>query len=249
MSLRKHIPDAVTSMNLLSGCMGVIAALSGYPGQAFLLMLAGAVFDFFDGMTARLLGAHSAIGKELDSLADVVSFGVLPSVSLYEIMRLGGEPLWLSLIPLVLAVFSALRLASFNIDERQVDGFIGLPTPAAAMICGSIVYLAVNEPSGFLARWCAGPVFVPVLSIVLSALLVSGIPMFSMKIHKGAEKDIPLMIRRTGFLTMAAIIAVVVAVMKLNWAALVLLMFVAYILMNLVLALVPSSGASSRGTA
>lgn len=234
-------------MNLLCGCMGVIAALSGYPDQAFIFMLAGAVFDFLDGFAARMLGAHSGIGKELDSLADVVSFGVLPSMLLYEIMHMGGAPLWLSLIPLVLAVFSALRLASFNVDERQVDGFLGLPTPAAAMICGSIVYIAVREPSCFLARWCTGPAFVPVLAVVLSALLVSEVPMFSMKIHKGAEKDPGLMIRRTGFLTIAVIIAVTVVVMRLNWAALVLLVFVVYILMNLVLAVVPTGGGSSRG--
>ena len=209
-------------------------------------MIAGAVFDFLDGMTARLLGAHSGIGKELDSLADVVSFGVLPSIMLFAVMRIGGAPLWLSLVPLVLAVFSALRLASFNVDDRQVDGFLGLPTPAAAMICGSIVYIAVREPSGFLARWCAGPVFVPVLAICLSALLVSGIPMFSMKIHKGAKKDVALFIRRTGFLTIAVILAVIVAVMKLNWAAFVLLSFMVYVLMNLVLALVPTGGASSQ---
>ena len=135
MSIRKHIPDTITSMNLLCGVMGVIFTLKGRPDIGFLLMIGGAVFDFFDGLAARLLKASSGIGKELDSLADMVSFGVLPSLMLFG---LGGSSVpVLKYLPLILAVFSALRLAKFNLDERQHEGFIGLPTPAAALIIGS----------------------------------------------------------------------------------------------------------------
>ena len=170
-------------MNLLSGSIGVILCLGGNVRTAFLLMLAAAVFDFFDGLAARMLGAYSDIGKELDSLADMVSFGVLPSVMLHETMVLCGTAGWISFLPLVLAVFSALRLAKFNIDERQHDSFIGLATPAAAMICGSLAYY-VSLSDNWLTALCAVPATLPVLAFVLSLLLVSEIPMFSMKFGK-----------------------------------------------------------------
>ena len=133
MNIIRHIPNTITSMNLLCGVLGVIASLNGRLELGFELMILAAVFDFCDGLAARLLKAYSEIGKELDSLADDVSFGVLPAVMLYQIS--GTDILILKYLPLVLAAFSALRLAKFNLDERQHDSFIGLPTPAAAMIC------------------------------------------------------------------------------------------------------------------
>ena len=122
-------------MNLLSGAMGVIFTLEGRLDIAFPLMLAGAVFDFCDGLAARLLGAYSPMGKELDSLSDMVSFGLLPSLMLYETLRLSGCHCALAYVTLILAVLSGLRLAKFNIDERQGTDFIGLATPSSAMIC------------------------------------------------------------------------------------------------------------------
>ena len=123
MNIRKHIPDSITSMNLLCGVVGVILTLGGRPDLGFLMMILGAVFDFFDGFAARMLKASSGIGKELDSLADMVSFGVLPSVLLY--VSGGTNILFLKYFPIILAAFSALRLAKFNLDERQHSSFLG----------------------------------------------------------------------------------------------------------------------------
>lgn len=236
MSIRKHIPDTITSMNLLCGVMGVIFTLKGRPDIGFLLMIGGAVFDFFDGLAARLLKASSGIGKELDSLADIVSFGVLPSVMLFG---LGGSSVTvLKYIPLVLAVFSALRLAKFNLDERQHEGFIGLPTPAAAMICGSLAYYVNNVPGSCLASWCNGPVFVPVLAIVLCALLVCELPMFSMKFGGGNKAGRTDNIKRLIFIAVAIISVIAVAVTGTNWSVAVFAAFIGYIVINLVFALI-----------
>ena len=134
MTLRKYIPDLITSMNLVCGLLGVVFTLKSRLDIAFACMLAAAVFDFLDGLAARALDAYSDLGKELDSLCDLVSFGVLPALMLCFLMqtyRFDGS--WICWLPLLLAVFSALRLAKFNVDPRQTDGFLGLPTPAAAL--------------------------------------------------------------------------------------------------------------------
>ena len=138
-------------MNLLAGTLGVIFTLDGRIDIAFPLMLAAAGFDFCDGFAARLLNAYSNIGKELDSLADMVSFGVLPAIMLYKIMCICGTWHIAIYIPLILAAFSALRLAKFNLDERQHGSFIGLPTPAAAMICGSLAYYVERSPESWIS--------------------------------------------------------------------------------------------------
>ena len=137
MRIVKHIPNTITSTNLLCGVLGVICTLKGSLDTAFILMLAAAVCDFCDGLAARLLKAYSELGKQLDSLADMVSFGVLPSLMMYSLMVQAQGDSWICYVPLLIAVFSALRLAKFNIDERQSDSFIGLATPACAIICGS----------------------------------------------------------------------------------------------------------------
>ena len=232
MSIRKHIPNTITSMNLLCGAIGVIVALAGRPDQAFLLMIAAACFDFCDGFAARLLGAYSEIGKELDSLADDVSFGVLPAIMLYKTMQDGGCNFWLSLIPLVLAAFSALRLAKFNLDERQHDSFLGLPTPASAMICGSFACYVFCRPESVLAAaavWIA-----PCLAIVLSALLVSEIPMFSFKMGKGIAPDPVARMERISLVSIAAIAAVLTVFTGQHWSLVPLAVFTAYIVISLV---------------
>lgn len=232
MGLKKHIPNAITSMNLLSGVFGVIVTLQGRVDQAFLLMLAAAVFDFCDGFAARLLHAYSPVGKELDSLADVVSFGVLPALVLHRLMAYQVRG-WITFLPLVLAVFSALRLAKFNVDERQHATFLGLPTPSAAMICGSLAYYVWNEPFTVLAQACGTVWFIPLIAAVLSALLVCEVPMFSLK----PAKDDPVAgFKRTAFFSIVAIIAVMTVVLRFNWSMAVLMTFVAYVAMNLVFA-------------
>lgn len=230
----KNIPNTITSLNLLSGIAGILCAFSGRLDVSFLLMLAAAVFDFFDGFAARALGAYSPMGKELDSLADSVSFGLLPSLMLHRLMIvLSGETSVWCYIPLSIALFSVLRLAKFNVDERQSENFIGLATPASAMICGSLTYYLLHQTDSYMVAWAQGHVFIPVLSIVLSVLMVSEIPMFSMKFKKGISKDSPLYRQRISFAGTVVVAAVLVMTLGLNWSMIVLLSFVAYIVMNL----------------
>ena len=238
--MRKYIPDAITSMNLLCGILGVILALKGAVAPAFILMILAAVFDFLDGLAARLLNACSGLGKELDSLADLVSFGVLPSVMLFETMFKSTRS-WFIFIPLLIAIMSAFRLAKFNLDTRQGESFLGLPTRASAMICGYLAYFAAVHPSSLLAQWCSGPVLIPALAVILSILLVSEIPMFSMKFHSHGKEDYSTGIRRTAFLCITACIAITITVMRLNWSLAVLTTFIVYILMNLAFAVIPST--------
>jgi len=239
MKITKYIPNTITSMNLLSGLIGVIATFSGRLDLAFLLMLAAAVFDFCDGLAARALHAYSDIGKELDSLSDMVSFGVLPALMMHKLMTF-QQTGWVTFIPLVLAVFSGLRLAKFNVDERQHHSFIGLPTPSSAIICGSLCSFIYSEQFSAVSGWAASPYIIPAISIVLSLLLVSEIPMFSMKKASG-EKDTVLSFKRTAFLTIVVLIAVAVLVAGLHWTLIPLMSFVAYIVMNLLFMLSPST--------
>lgn len=234
MTLKKYIPNTITSLNALCGTVGVVFALQGRPDLAFVLMLAAAVFDFCDGLSARLLNAYSPMGKELDSLSDMVSFGVLPSVMLIGTMQLRGSESWTEVIPVFLAVMSALRLAKFNVDERQSTDFLGVATPTSAIICGSLCYFVTVCPGSLLGTWAGTPWFLPALSVVLGLLLVSEIPMFGMKIAKGHKL---LDAKRIVFLCLAVASIVFVAVAGYNWSLAVLLIFCWYILENLFLRL------------
>ena len=230
MGITRHIPNAITSMNLLSGCFATILALNGNFKTAFLCIIAGAVCDFCDGLAARALKAYSPMGKELDSLADMVTFGVAPAMIMY---RFQAEANFLVYLPLLIAVFSGLRLAKFNIDTRQTENFIGLATPSCALICGSLVYASQVYPqmADFLTAYAY---IVPMVSLVMCYLLVCEIPMFSFKFKslKWADnKD------RFSFLAMAAVLAIATLVLGLNWSILVLGIFTAYILVNVATAI------------
>ena len=233
MALYKHIPNTITSMNLLSGIMGVIFALEGHLEWALPMMVLAAVFDFCDGLAARLLDAHSPIGGELDSLADLVSFGVLPSLMLYKVMP-ADAPVVVRFLPLFVAVMSAVRLAKFNVDDRQTLDFLGLPTPSCAMVCGSLAYFlhaGGGVPSG------AGPWLVAAVAVILGLLLVSEIPMFGMKIKKGHKL---LDTKRIAFLILAVASVLAVVLLKQPWSLAVLAVFSVYIIENLVVALINS---------
>ncbi len=232
MILKKYLPDLLTAMNLLCGLVAVIFVFRGRSDIAFLLMLLAAVFDFSDGFAARVLKSYSAFGKELDSLSDLVSFGVLPSLMLYFRMDQGSlHGSLLCCVPVLIAVFSALRLAKFNIDERQHSSFIGLPTPAAAMIAGGLCHFVQLNPASALAAWTTGPVLIPVLSLCLCALSVSGIPMFSMKFSRGDSPS--LKGKRIVFMVLAALILLTCLLFSLTWSLAVALVFVCYVLMNI----------------
>ena len=231
MGIRKHIPNSITSMNLLAGCMGVIFTLEGRPDTAFIMMLVAAVADFCDGLAARLLHAYSPMGKELDSLADVVSFGVLPSMMLSQCM--GTSEIW-RYLPLFLAVMSALRLAKFNIDPDQSENFKGMPTPASAMIAGSLAYFVTVTPGSWLAGLAGTNWFMPLVALALGLLTVSRVPMFGMKIAKGKKL---LDAKRIVFLCLAILIVACTAVFGLDWSAAVLMIFLSYLIENLILSI------------
>ena len=231
MSLTKYIPNTITSTSVLCGTVGVVFALQGRPDYAFILMLIAAVCDFCDGLAARMLNAYSPMGKELDSLADMVSFGVLPTAILIGTMQKMGVDSWTEVIPVFLAVMSALRLAKFNVDERQGSDFIGIATPTAALISGSLCYFVAKHPDSILGTWAGTQWFLPALAVVLGLLLVSEIPMFGMKIAKGHKL---LDAKRIVFLCLAVAAILFVVIAKLNWSLAVLLIFCLYILVNLV---------------
>lgn len=232
MSLTKHIPNTITSLNLLCGILGVVFAVQGRMDVAFPLMLLGMVFDFCDGLAARLLGAYSPIGKELDSLADMVSFGVLPAVMLCFTMQAQGCQGWICWTPLVLALLSAIRLAKFNVDTRQSHDFLGVPTPTSALICGSLAFFIHTAPASFLGCWAGSCWFLPLLALVLGLLLVSEIPMFGMKVEKGRRL---LDAKRIVFLSMAAAALLFTLFAGFNWSLGLLSIFVLYLVENLVL--------------
>ena len=181
--MKKHIPNMITCLNLISGCIATYFAFQSDYSMALLFIVIGAVFDFFDGMTARLLHVSSPIGKELDSLADDITFGFAPSAIVFSFLC--SFHIHLPFIPFlafIMAAFSALRLAKFNLDERQALGFIGLPTPANALFWGSLIcsldWQRWFEPYLLPAFWLY---VVLVLIPISSYLLVSEIPMFALK--------------------------------------------------------------------
>ena len=171
----RHIPNALTSGNLLCGCAGIICSFSNPEIPTEWFVWTACVFYFFDGFAARILKVSSPIGKELDSLADMVSFGVLPGIVMKNLLTAAGLGAW-SWMGLLLIVFAALRLAKFNIDTRQSDSFIGVPTPAHALfICGIPSLMAA-----FPANWFGAPTLV-VITLLFSWLMVSEIPLFALK--------------------------------------------------------------------
>jgi len=238
MSIRRHIPNTITSMNLFAGSVAVIFALKGWSTWAVFLIMAAAIFDFLDGFAARLLKAYSPIGKELDSLADMISFGLAPSLLLYyrysqslsvyisgDISSISFE--LLTFIPLIIAVFSGLRLAKFNVDIRQSENFIGLPTPANALIISMLIYFTTfNQTLDPILNtvW-----FIPVLSFILSMLLVCEMPMFSMKFK---STDWRKNKSRYIFLSICSVIIIINALLGLDWSLSILIIFILYIITN-----------------
>ena len=191
----------ITCLNLISGCVACVMAFNNDYFRAFVLIILAAIFDFLDGFAARALKAYSNIGKELDSLADVISFGVAPGMIIYRFLHnsfLHQHPdsswIYVSYLAFLIPAFSALRLAKFNIDDRQTNAFIGLPTPADALFWGSSILL-LSEYDKYLLY------IIPCIIagiFLFSALMVSEIPMFSLKFKnygwKGNETRYILML-------------------------------------------------------
>lgn len=178
MSIKKHIPNTITCCNLISGCIATHWAFCGNYEMALLFIIIGAVFDFFDGMSARLLGVSSPIGKELDSLADDITFGFAPSAIIFSYLcTFHIHLLFVPFLAFVMAAFSALRLAKFNLDERQALGFIGLPTPANALFWGALIVGAGD----WISTLPYAPYLILLGTFISCYLLIAEIPMFALK--------------------------------------------------------------------
>jgi CDP-diacylglycerol--serine O-phosphatidyltransferase len=194
--IKKHIPNFITSLNVLCGSLAVVFAMNGELTTAVLLIMLAAVFDFLDGMSARLLKAYSPIGKELDSLADMISFGLAPGLLIYKLLEISlfrnyflpdlqRELTHTQLLVLgsafLIPIFSALRLAKFNVDERQTSSFIGLPTPANALFISSLALIQEHGTLPAIDGFLLGTPALLCITVLFSYLLVAELPMFSLK--------------------------------------------------------------------
>jgi CDP-diacylglycerol--serine O-phosphatidyltransferase len=198
MSIKKHIPNAITCLNVFSGCVAVYLAFRGeYQGVLIAILLA-AVFDFMDGLAARMLKAYSPMGKELDSLADVISFGLAPGALVFSLLTHAGMGNYVPFVGFVIPVFSALRLAKFNVDERQTTSFIGLPTPANAIFWVGMAFsyteFLESQPWVLIGG-----------AMVFSYLLLAALPMFSLKFKNLSWKD-----NQSQYLFLAGCVAILV---------------------------------------
>ena len=189
--ITRNIPNSITCCNLISGCIAIAFAYEGKQEWALAFIIIGAVFDFFDGMVARLLHVSSPIGKELDSLADDITFGAAPAMMVFTFLHQLPYPDWLDgareylpYVAFLIAAFSALRLAKFNLDERQATSFIGLPTPANALFWGSLI---VGGGTRLIHITYALPV-VLVLIALSCWMLVAEIPLFALKFKQWGWK-------------------------------------------------------------
>ena len=183
--MKKRIPNALTCANLLSGCIGIVFAFKGELTITAYAVLISGIFDFFDGFSARLLNVKSEIGKELDSLADVVSFGFLPGVVMFQLLSQSNitSP-YLPYTAFLITIFSALRLAKFNLDTRQTEDFIGLNTPMNTLFIVSLPFIQRDYPEIINST-----LFLIGITILMSWLLVSEIKIYSLKFGTSNWKD------------------------------------------------------------
>lgn len=236
----KHIPNSITCLNLLSGCTASLMAMEGHLVNAAFLILLAAVFDFFDGLAARTLKAYSPMGKELDSLADMVSFGFTPGVIALAYLKnailgsasanfvpaeLSYSQIALLLSAFIIPIFSALRLAKFNVDTRQTSSFIGVPTPANAMFWASLPIVLHYGNYPLIEKWLSNEFILIGTILITSYLLVTEVPMFALKIKSLAWKENKI---RYLFLITLLIIAIL-----LKWLVVPLILFV-YIFFSIV---------------
>ena len=182
--MKRHLPNAVTCLNLLCGCLALTNIFAGRLEMGAWFVAAAAAADFADGLLARALRVSSAIGKDLDSLADMVSFGVVPGAIFFQLltrgMGSGSLPEWVPYIGFLVSIFSALRLAKFNNDTRQTTSFIGLPTPACTLVVAALPLILAYDQFG-LAPIILHPALLLGLTVLLSGLLVAELPLFALK--------------------------------------------------------------------
>ena len=213
--MKKNIPNILTCLNLVCGCIGIFFTLENRSFPAAYFIWAAGVFDFFDGFVARLLKVSSPIGKELDSLADMVSFGVLPAVVMYTLIKNTTSIEWLPFVAILIAVFSAVRLAIFNIDETQTDSFRGLPTPANALFISGI---ALFSQEAF--PWLFETQVLLAITLAFSFLLVAPINLFALKFKNFSWKENKM---RFTFILISVLL---LAILKINAIPLIILFYV-----------------------
>ncbi len=241
----RHLPNTITCLNLFCGCLSVVASFNGQLATAAYFIFAAAVFDFFDGFVARWLKAYSEIGKELDSLADMVSFGLAPASIMFAMLlrAVAAKGIatdmyacgwFIAISAFLIAVFSALRLAKFNIDTRQSDSFIGLPTPANALFICSLVFTA--QGNGYFAALTGNLFFLLAIIVVFSYLLVAELPLFSLKFKSFDWKNNKI---RYIFIGLSAIILI-----ALQWTGLSIIILV-YIILSVLVRILCNNKSSS----
>jgi CDP-diacylglycerol--serine O-phosphatidyltransferase len=237
----KRIPNFITSLNLGSGFLAIIFAGNGDLLTASWLILAAMVFDFLDGFSARLLNAYSDMGKELDSLADIVSFGVAPALIIFHLLNeslsksipltFSSEVLKFTILLLVSAIMpicAALRLAVFNIDKTQSTTFKGLPTPANAIAVISVVLAANYSESYIFSSLSGSPLFLVSLTVILSLLMISRIPLLSLKISNLEFKG------NEGRYILAGLLLISFVVLGINAALLIIPLYIIASLLSLI---------------
>ncbi|MDG1718362.1 MAG: CDP-diacylglycerol--serine O-phosphatidyltransferase [Flavobacteriales bacterium] len=184
-SIKRNIPNLITLGNLFCGLVAIVSSLNNNLYFAGTFIFFGAILDFFDGLSARLLKVSSEIGKHLDSMADMVTFGVAPGMIMFQMIKLSNidENAYIAYIGFIITIFSAIRLAKFNIDTKQTSSFIGLPTPAAAIFIASLPIISKHN----ITIQFNDSTFLIVTSIILSLLLLAKLSLFSLKIKKGED--------------------------------------------------------------
>ncbi len=231
MKIKQHIPNTITCCNLLCGCLAIVKAFDGDLVMSAYLVGLAAIFDFFDGFAARLLRVVSPIGKDLDSLADMVTFGVVPGVMMYKLLGMGIEnynlgnnqiPLSVSLMAFMITIFSAVRLAIFNNDTRQTSSFIGVPTPAVAIFICSIPLILQNDSYN---QFIIHPFFLGLTTIIFSFLLVSELPLFALKFKSFGWKG-----NRTKFIFLGISVLLLILIKFMGIPIIIIL----YIIMSLI---------------
>lgn len=187
--MKQHFPNLLTLCNALCGCVGISLIAEGQIVVACFLVFVALFFDFFDGFVARMLNVQSEIGKQLDSLADAITFGVLPAFIAQSLWTKTKSSDFSMYFPFLLALFSILRLAKFNIDERQTDSFIGVPTPANAMLWASFPLILHYQHSAFAEKILTNSHFLIILILLMSFLLVSELRLFALKFKDFSWKN------------------------------------------------------------
>lgn len=215
MNFKKHIPNFLTCCNLVCGCFGIVFCLEERSIPAAYFVWAAGIFDFFDGFVARLLKVNSPIGKELDSLADMVSFGLLPALVMYKMLAPVTSIAWLPYLAFLIAVAAALRLAIFNIDETQSDSFKGLNTPSNTLFITSLPLL-----TGLAASWVNQGWVLVLITVVFSWLMVSPIRFFAFKFKNFKWADNKM---RFTFIALAVLL---IAIFRVNGIPMVILLYI-----------------------